>query len=345
MSRTKFRPKASEWYFKSNALWMWILVAVIGAVLGFAFSLAYERVRPNLWQNVALASFGAILISAIVLLLNNSRELTINQDILMAAVRDRLQLSQESPSSAAKRQLLASMGPQTYYYLDPHQIGDLYAQLAAEPSSIEIEEERSTSTGIVAKLRLLEPRYGRDSTIRKLEKYEDDKAVSQKYRVVQEQMFAKQGLVTFGIEDFEHKVQPVDDLRAILSDIEKEVSSLLDTEEILEELARQTGVKAARERRNELQKVSGFVATHADYVPRWHTEQECSLYLQHQINEYLPGLSPETVIRIVCNADFLTPSGRDAFTEGVATRITCLGKVIRWHSQTGQLVISPIGVS
>jgi hypothetical protein len=321
-----------------------LFIGAVGAISMLLLVLAVAVFDENdIWGSIAGAASVPLALVFVASLLEYWEEKRSSKfsDMLVQALRHG-ELTRSSPLSARKRELLQSMGPQTYYYLDPHQIEDLYAQITTEPSSIEVEEQRSRSTGIAAKLKFLEPRYDRGSTVRRLEKYEGNKAASQKYQLIQREMLTRQELVTFGIEDFEYDSDAVHEVRTALENVELPEPLF---REILTEVSMRKRLEAAHRKRDELKNVSGFVATHADYVARWHTERECSLYLQHPLNDYVKGEHPEVVIKIVCNPDFLTPSGRDAFIEGALIRITCLGKVIRWHPQSAHLVISPIGIS
>jgi hypothetical protein len=151
---------------------------------------------------------------------------------------------------------------------------------------------------------------------------------------------SRKEMVTFGIEDFEYDSKEIDEVHNVLKSASLAPQVLKG---IMEEVARNKEREAALLHRKELANVSGFVATHADFVTR-RLEEDWTLTLQHPLNEFL-GEHPNTYIKIVCNPEFLTPSGRNAFANGASVRITCFGKIIRWDAQSRQLIISPIGIS
>jgi hypothetical protein len=165
-------------------------IVVLSALLS---GLTSREGELTLWSNIygliALLS-GIIFLSQLVARTRKQQDERLNW-VVARAIRQGFELAQASSLSAKKRELLTSLGPQTYYYLDPHQIEDLYGQMAIDPSSIEVEEQRSRSTGIGAKLHVLEPRHERGSTVRRLEKYEGNKTIGQKYLLLQQEMLAR----------------------------------------------------------------------------------------------------------------------------------------------------------
>lgn len=254
--------------------------------------------------------------------------------------------AETSPRAAAqrKKESMSKAAPKTFYYLDESQVRDLYPQAFAEPEPKEIEtqEEKSTTKGIKAALKIAEPSYERSGSLRTKKTFDVELTPPIMYNKVEQFLFSGADL-TFGIEDFEPDESAIKEFRATCSQMKAKFNFTIP-DDLQTKFVTEQKKGIALERRLRVSQTTGYVALQGDTVVCQSTDQGCTLRLVHPLNSYLGEGQATCFVDIICRRSSLTPSGSNLFRDGGSVKVTCVGKVVCWDATHSALVINPIAV-
>lgn len=269
------------------------------------------------------------------------------QTILLRELEERLRrklTKDEQKISDIKRDAITRMGPKTFYYLDATQVNDLYIQVVQEPEAKEIETEESQSTGKGIKGVLLwaEPKYEKVKSLKIKKRYAREVTPVTMYNRVEEYLLSK-GDVSFAIEDFEYDDSSLHEFYSMCSQMKDNFDFTIPDElqkNFISDKTRGFALNAVEG----ISKTSGYIAVQAEFMISPPTTDCNILDFKHPVNEYLNADDIEIHLQIACDSNSLTPAGKTTFTMGNSAKITAIGKVVRWDSVCGTLVINPIAI-
>lgn len=292
-----------------------------------------------------VVTVSSLVLGLLVFVLGTTRKMSgridyLSEDILtdILAVRTaRVSISDE------KKEAIQKMGPKTFYYIDESQVKDLYPQVfeELEPKRIQTREIKEVKKGIAAKLKLIEPKWEKGKAEEVTKDYDVKQTPAMMYNKVEEFLLDK-GKVIFGLDEFEFEKSSIDDFESMCDQIKSKFSvdipdSVRTTfvSDKMREFALQYCEKLASS--------SGYVALQSEFLVHHISDNDCILYREHPLNEYLRPEDGKVMIKIRCLKSSLTPSGSGTFEEDKSVKITSLGKVVSWNDKR-VLEISPIAI-
>lgn len=297
-------------------------------VVALVFVLALFFAVYQLLQNGAkLASYNVLLSSLLILI------------VAIVLLVKAIKISKKNSLSN-----LLDITPKTFYYLDEPLINDLYYQTHLDPElkQIETEESNSAEKGLSAKLKLLEPQYGKTSSSKIKKIFEPHTSVSMKYNRLEDVLRNNRDLQE-GVESFFRFDQPIVEFQKMCNTLKRDFNFVIPND-LQDKLIFQYFNPQAVEALRQLSEKSGYALLKGDFKVSNLDEKFCCLTISHPLNDFLEKKEPPVSILINCEVSSLTSSGKMALKLGETIKITSLGKVIRWREEIRSLVFCPISI-
>ncbi|MGD8717753.1 MAG: hypothetical protein PVH29_02925 [Candidatus Zixiibacteriota bacterium] len=252
-----------------------------------------------------------------------------------------------------KREAILSTGPKSFYYLDRDRVADLFNQITKDPEPKEIEktEDATTTKDVSGKI---EPKianlevggikggYEEGTRVQTKKKYELERNFPKMYNEVEKYLIVESP-VTFGAEDFEYDETSFEEIRSLFSkmrdEYEFDIPDDMERKLIFDNLA-----TLGKSKIEELSAVQDFIAVQGEFTVYKVNENQRDLELSHPINQFLPESEKKVHFRISCAEEYLNLGAKSAFEQGSSTKITCLGKIVRWDGDDRNLIITPIAI-
>lgn len=295
--------------------------------------------------SVLLAVLGAVSVSIAIasLTLRRSSKMEDATRHLVEAVRD-IGRYPEVSLAEKKRKAILALAPKTFYYLDENQVRDLYTQVSQElkPKRIKTREIEETKKGITAKIKFLEPKYEKGRAKEVTKSYDVEQTSVMMYNEI-EHYLVENDKVTFGLEEFEYDESSIAEFQAMCEHMESKLNFSVPRE-LRNKFVSNKMVDFALQNLEKLTRVSGYVAVQGELSVVDISKDGYTLSLVHPLSQHLAPGAYDTTIQVTCASDCVTPLGKSTFKRDKLIKITCLGKVVSWHTQDAVLEISPIAI-
>jgi len=243
----------------------------------------------------------------------------------------------------AKKNLLLSEGPRTFYFIDEEAVNELYPQIFrdADPVEMETKESETKTGGIKGKLHLVEPKMGRSTEVSVKKKYLVEQNLGAKYNQI-ERFLLENDQVSLGLEDFDESELAVEDFRNMCRQMDERFQFKVP-EDLQEQYIKQQEEALAVKKVEELEKAHDYLLLRGAFSVSSSDDNWLMVY-EHPLNKNVHTLEKRAMISFICPKASSKLAGSATFSSSSRVNLTVLGKVVCWQEVTWILSISPLAI-